>query len=59
MPALQDLNLDYNLIHMIKEDTWGLVASQITSLSLEGSFNTFYIFVLENKFYTNRRKIYA
>lgn len=46
MPALEELNLDYNLIHMIQEDTWGLIASQITSLSLEGIFNIFCFFFL-------------
>ncbi|GIY65985.1 hypothetical protein CDAR_454041 [Caerostris darwini] len=37
MPSLLDVNLDYNLIHILAEDTFSSVLLQLTSLSLEGN----------------------
>ncbi|KFM75056.1 Immunoglobulin superfamily containing leucine-rich repeat protein, partial [Stegodyphus mimosarum] len=37
MPALRDVNLNSNLIHVINEDTWSPVLSKLNSLSLEAN----------------------
>lgn len=37
MPSLKHVNLDYNFIYMIEQDTWKSVSSQITSLTLVGN----------------------
>ncbi|XP_055932735.1 leucine-rich repeat and fibronectin type-III domain-containing protein 4-like [Argiope bruennichi] len=37
MPSLRDVNLDYNLIHILQEDTFSAVLSRLTALSLEGN----------------------
>ncbi|GFU38574.1 relaxin receptor 1 [Nephila pilipes] len=37
MPSLADVNLDYNLIHVLKEDTFSSVLRQLSSLSLTGN----------------------
>ncbi|GFU67413.1 relaxin receptor 1 [Trichonephila clavipes] len=34
MPSLADVNLDFNLIHVLKEDTFSLLMGQVQSLSL-------------------------
>ncbi|GBM97565.1 hypothetical protein AVEN_143798-1 [Araneus ventricosus] len=37
MPSLREVNLDYNLIHVLKEDTFSSALSRLTALSLEGN----------------------
>ncbi|GFY47494.1 relaxin receptor 1 [Trichonephila inaurata madagascariensis] len=37
MPSLADVNLDFNLIHVLKEDTFSSLMGQVQSLSLAGN----------------------